>query len=196
MAYERRSAWLAAAAGAVTGLAILGNSRLVLLPLVVAPYVAWRVRPGVRALAAGAVVLVAAAAVVAPWAIRNRVQVGCFAITTDARALWKANNENTYDVLAAGGWIDDVPELPGVPPWPERAAELGPDAARAVDECAQMRFYREQVTTSGASTRARRRASPPRRWGCCGGRRSRPRRRRRPAAARRRSGAGCSSRCT
>ena len=103
-------------------------------------------RPGVRALAAGAVVLVAAAAVVAPWAIRNRVQVGCFAITTDARALWKANNEHTYDVLARGGWIDDVPELPGVPPWPERAAELGPEAARAVDECAQMRFYREQVT--------------------------------------------------
>ncbi len=146
MAYERRSLWLAAAAGAVTGLAILGNSRLVALPLVVAPYVAWRVRPGARALATGAVVLVAAAAVVAPWAIRNRVQVGCFAITTDARALWKANNENTYDVLARGGWIDDVPELPGVPPWPERAAELGPEAARAVDECAQMRFYRDQVT--------------------------------------------------
>ena len=33
VAYERRSAWLAAAAGAVTGLAVLGNSRLVLLPL-------------------------------------------------------------------------------------------------------------------------------------------------------------------
>ena len=46
--------------------------------------------------------------------VRNKVQVGCFAITTDARALWKANNENTYDVLARGGWIDDVPELPGV----------------------------------------------------------------------------------
>ena len=146
MAYERRSLWLAAAAGAVTGLAILGNSRLALLPLVVAPYVAWRVRPGTRTLATVVVVLAAAAAVVAPWAIRNKVQVGCFAVTTDARALWKANNENTYDVLAAGGWIDDVPELPGVPPWPERAAEIGPEAARAVDECAQMRFYRDQVT--------------------------------------------------
>ena len=147
LAYERRSPWLAAAAGAVMGVAILGNSRLAFLPLVVAPYVAWRVRPGARAVATGAVVLVAAAAVVAPWAIRNQIQVGCFAITTDARALWKANNENTYGVLAAGGWIDDVPELPGVPPWPERAAELGPDAARAVDECAQMRFYRDEATT-------------------------------------------------
>ena len=146
-AYERRSAWLGAAAGAVAGLAILGNSRLVLLPLLIAPYVAWRVRPGARAVAVGAVVLVAAGAVVAPWTIRNRIQVGCYAITTDARALWKANNQNTRAVLAAGGWIDDVPELAGVPPWPERAAELGPDVARRVDECAQMRFYREQVTT-------------------------------------------------
>ena len=32
--------------GAVTGLAILSNARLLLLPLVLAPYVAWRVRPG------------------------------------------------------------------------------------------------------------------------------------------------------
>ncbi len=147
LAYERRSLWLGAAAGAVTGLAVLGNSRLALLPVAIAPYVAWRVRPGARALAAGAVVLVAAAIVVAPWAIRNKAQVGCFAITTDARALWKANNEHTYGVLARGGWIDDVPELPGVPPWPERAAELGPGVARDVDECAQMRFYRRQVTT-------------------------------------------------
>jgi 4-amino-4-deoxy-L-arabinose transferase-like glycosyltransferase len=146
-AFERRSWWLAAAAGAVTGLAVLGNSRLVLLPLVVAPYVAWRVRPGARAVAVGALVVVCAAAVVAPWAVRNRVQVGCFAITTDARALWKANNEHTRAILASGGWIDDVPELPGVPPWPERAAELGPEVAREVDECEQMRFYREQVTT-------------------------------------------------
>ena len=131
-AYERRSAWLGAAAGAVAGLAILGNSRLVLLPLLIAPYVAWRVRPGARAVAVGAVVLVAAGAVVAPWTIRNRIQVGCYAITTDARALWKANNQNTRAVLAAGGWIDDVPELAGVPPWPERArgARTGRRAAR------------------------------------------------------------------
>jgi 4-amino-4-deoxy-L-arabinose transferase-like glycosyltransferase len=146
-AHARASAWLAAAAGAVLGLAVLGNSRLALLPLVIAPYVAWRVRPGARAVAVGALVVVCAAAVVAPWATRNRVQVGCFAITTDSRALWKANNEHTRETLAAGGWIDDVPELPGVPPWPERAAELGPEAARAVDECEQMRFYRDRVTT-------------------------------------------------
>jgi hypothetical protein len=66
-------------------------------------------------------------------------------ITTDTRALWKANNPATYDVLARGQWIDDVPDLPGVPPWPERAADISRAAARAVDECAQMRFYRDEV---------------------------------------------------
>ena len=34
---------------------------------------------------------------------------------------------------------------PGVPPWPERAAEISVEAARAVDECAQAAFYRDEV---------------------------------------------------
>ena len=80
---------------------------------------------------------------VAPWVVRNKVQVGCYAITTDARALWKANNPNTYAVLDRGGWIDDVPELPGAPPWPELAADLTlAGKPTSVDECAQMRLYR------------------------------------------------------
>ena len=45
LAYERRSLLLALGTGAVTGLAILSNARLLLLPLALAPYVAWRVRP-------------------------------------------------------------------------------------------------------------------------------------------------------
>ena len=68
------------------------------------------------------------------------------ALTTDSRALWKANNPNTYDVLDRGGWIDDVPELPGAPPWPELAADLTlAGQPTSVDECAQMRLYREEV---------------------------------------------------
>jgi hypothetical protein len=87
-----------------------------------------------------------AALVVVPWVARNKVQVGCFAITTDARALWKANNPNTRGVLDDGGWIDDVPELPGAPPWPELAADLTlAGTPTSVDECAQMRLYREEV---------------------------------------------------
>jgi hypothetical protein len=143
--YERRSVPLAALTGAVSGVAILGNSRLTLLPLVLAPYLVWRVRPRLDAIVGGCLVVVFAVIVVAPWAVRNDSQLGCFAITTDTRALWKANNERTYDVLARGRWIDDVPELPGVPPWPEKAAGISPAAARAVDECAQMRFYRDKV---------------------------------------------------
>jgi 4-amino-4-deoxy-L-arabinose transferase-like glycosyltransferase len=146
VAHERRSYLLAAATGAVAGLAILGNARLAFLPLPVAVYVAWRVRPGGRALATGALVVATAAVVVAPWVVRNRVQVGCWAITTDARALWKANNASTRGVLAGGGWIDDVPELPGAPPWPELAADLTiAGKPTSADECAQMRLYRNEV---------------------------------------------------
>jgi 4-amino-4-deoxy-L-arabinose transferase-like glycosyltransferase len=145
LAYERRSLPLALGLGAVTGLAILSNARLLLLPLVLAPYVAWRDRPAGRAIAAAALVVVGAALVTAPWVVRNKVVIGCATITTDTRALWKANNPATYDVLARGGWIDDVPDLPGVPPWPEKAAGISVAAAKAVDECAQSSFYRDEV---------------------------------------------------
>ena len=145
-AYERRSLPLAAATGAAAGIAILGNARLVLLPVAIAVYVAWRIIPVSRTVTAMALVVGVAALVVAPWVARNKVQVGCYAITTDARALWKANNPNTREVLNQGGWIDDVPELPGAPPWPELAADLTlAGTPTSVDECAQMRLYRDEV---------------------------------------------------
>jgi len=144
-AYERRSLPLAAATGAIAGAAILGNARLLLLPIAIAVYVAWR-SPFGQALTAAALVIGMAAVVVAPWVVRNKVQVGCYAITTDSRALWKANNENTRGVLDHGGWIDDVPALPGAPPWPEYAADLTlAGKPTTVDECAQMRLYRDEV---------------------------------------------------
>jgi 4-amino-4-deoxy-L-arabinose transferase-like glycosyltransferase len=144
-AYERRSLPLAATTGAVAGLAILGNARLVLLPVALAVYLAWRTPFG-HAVTAVALVVGVAALVVAPWVVRNKVQVGCYAITTDSRALWKANNENTRAVLDRGGWIDDVPALPGAPPWPEYAADLTlAGTPTSVDECAQMRLYRDEV---------------------------------------------------
>ncbi len=144
-AYERQSLPLATATGAVAGLAILGNARLLLLPIGIAAYVAWRT-PVSHGLTAAALVIGMAAVVVAPWVVRNKVQVGCYAITTDSRALWKANNENTREVLDRGGWIDDVPELSGGPPWPELAADLTlAGEPTTIDECAQMRLYRDEV---------------------------------------------------
>jgi hypothetical protein len=148
VAVERgRSLWWAASLGAALGLAILGNARLLFLPLVVGLWLAFRIRPGGRALAATAVVCGAATLVLAPWVVRNEVSVGCFAITTDSRALWKANNLNTYDVLARGGWIDDVPPLPGGPLSPQDAGAIYRETGRIVrvDECDQMRLYREAV---------------------------------------------------
>jgi 4-amino-4-deoxy-L-arabinose transferase-like glycosyltransferase len=146
VAWEDRSLPMAAATGAVAGVAILGNARLALLPLLLAVYLAVGLAPGPRALYAAGLVVACAALVVAPWIARNRVEVGCYALTTDTRAVWKANNLNTHDVLAHGGWIDDVPELPGAPPWPELAADLTlAGQPTTVDECAQMRLYRERV---------------------------------------------------
>ena len=134
-------AW-GAFAGAVAGVAILGNVRLVLVPLLLAAFVAVRssVLPAVA-------VVVASAVVVAPWVVRNELSVGCLALTTDSRALWKANNENTLETLRGGGWIDDVPRIPGTPPTPQEAWGVYEATGRVVpvDECEQMRFYREEA---------------------------------------------------
>jgi hypothetical protein len=142
-----RSLWWSALLGAALGLAILGNARLALLPVVLGLWLAVRLGLAHRALAAFLVVIAGAALVLAPWVIRNKASVGCFAITTDSRALWKANNLNTYDTLARGGWIDDVPPLPGAGPSPQDAAAIYERTGRIVrvDECAQMRLFRREV---------------------------------------------------
>jgi hypothetical protein len=149
LAWEDVSLRAAAATGIVAGVTILGNARLVLLPIALALYLSWRLRPSGRGLLTTLAVVLAAVVTVTPWVVRNKIEVGCFAITTDTRALWKANNLNTYDVLRRGNWIDDVPELPGAPDWPELAADkTGAYPNRPpvkADECAQMRLYRDEV---------------------------------------------------
>ena len=112
---ERRGWLLALGLGAAAGLAVLGNARLALLPLVLAGFVAWPFRPAGRSLALAGVVLAGAVLVVTPWMARNQASVGCFVLTTDSRALWKANNPSTRETLDRGQWIDDVPEPPGGP---------------------------------------------------------------------------------
>ena len=119
-AKHRRPLALSALLGVTLGLAVLGNTRLTFLPLVVAGFLLWRNRSRQGAL----LVVVACALTLVPWAARNRASVGCFTLTTDTKALWKANNRKTYSTLAAGKWIDDVPNLPGAPPTPELAAAI------------------------------------------------------------------------
>jgi Dolichyl-phosphate-mannose-protein mannosyltransferase len=148
VAAERdRSLWWAAALGAVLGIAILGNARLTLLPFVLGLWLMVRLGFAQHGLAALLLVCACAALVLTPWVTRNRVSVGCLAITTDSRALWKANNLNTYDVLARGGWIDDVPPLPGAPPSPQDAGAIYRETGRIVevDECEQMRLFQDAV---------------------------------------------------
>ena len=141
---ERGGYWWAALLGGVLGLMILGNVRTLFVPFVLGAYVLWRRRAWSWE---PAVALAVAVLVVLPWVVRNERNVGCVAITTDARALWKANNVNTLETLRAGGWIDDVPNIPGAPPTPQDAGELYKQTGRIVltDECAQMRFYRERA---------------------------------------------------
>ncbi len=140
-----RRPWLAAALGVVLAVAILANTRLLALPLVVAAFVAWQR----RAVLGAAISVAACVLALLPWAVRNDVSVGCFTLTTDTKALWKANNANTYATLAAGKWIDDVPDPPGAPPTPEMAGAIFQAHHRLieVDECAQMRHYRHLALT-------------------------------------------------
>src|SRR2546423_6110765 len=87
LALHRRSPGLALALGAALGLAILGNVRLVLLPLVVAAFLVATRRPPV-----GLPALLAGAGGVAPGAVRNRVPVGAPPLTTDGPAPAEAEN--------------------------------------------------------------------------------------------------------
>jgi 4-amino-4-deoxy-L-arabinose transferase-like glycosyltransferase len=144
VAADRRSLRWAVAAGIYGGLAILGNVRLALLPVVVALYLLARTGWSWAPLA----VLAAAALTVTPWVVRNRVEVGCFALTTDGRALWKANNLQTYDLLSHGKWIDDVQDPPGHPfPNPEEARVIYQRGGGKsdIDECANQSYYQHKA---------------------------------------------------
>jgi 4-amino-4-deoxy-L-arabinose transferase-like glycosyltransferase len=150
---ERPTRWRAALLGLVSGVSMLGNTRLVFVPILCALYVAWRL-PHTRATAlVAALVLAGAAVAVAPWLVRNEVSVGCFTLTTDGRAMWKANNTRTYHLLSTGQWIDNIGRHPPRPPAPGR---LTPEEANGIwlrngkelhpDECLEMRFYQHLAT--------------------------------------------------
>lgn len=149
LALSRRPSFrIAVLAGAAGGIAILGNARLTALPALLALLAAYEQRWSRRAIVSAAVSLVAVVAALTPWLLRNELQLGCVAITTDSRALWKANNPLTYNILARGGWIDEVPDLPGAPPTPADAEEHYARTGEVleIDECALMSYYRSLVT--------------------------------------------------
>jgi 4-amino-4-deoxy-L-arabinose transferase-like glycosyltransferase len=143
---DRPTRGRAALLGVVTGLALLGNTRLVLIPILCVVYLAFRRVPVLPL----ALVLLGAAVTVTPWLVRNELNVGCFTLTTDGRALWKANNAETYGLLSSGKWIDDVRRDSPRPPQP---GHLTPEEARGrydatnhrvvlhPDECLEMSFY-------------------------------------------------------
>ena len=88
--------------GAAIALAALTRAEaLLLLPLLALP-LAWRARSGPAALGA----IAACVLVLAPWTIRNLVQLDTFAPTStnDATVLAGANCPATYDGVDLGGW--------------------------------------------------------------------------------------------
>ena len=133
--------------GAVIGLGILGNVRLEALPVLLGAYLMWRSGISRRTALATGAVFAAAAVAVMPWVVRNKVSVGCWAVTTDARALWKANNVNTYETLKHGGWIDHVPQPKSFPPTPQDVFEhwQKTGVVEPYDECAQMTEFQHKV---------------------------------------------------
>ena len=142
--------------GVVTGVSMLGNSRLVFLPILCAAYVVWRL-PRTRASAlAAACILAGAAAAAMPWLVRNQVSVGCFTLTTDGRAMWKANNLRTHHLLESGQWIDNVGPNASRPPLGS-GGYLTPEDANGrwlrsrgaskphPNECLEMTFYQDKA---------------------------------------------------
>ena len=144
LAAERFTPARGLALGAVLGLGILGNVRLEALPVVLLAFLAFRRR--VRPLAVLAV-CGACAVVVMPWVIRTKADVGCWAVTTDARSIWKANNVNTYATLKSGQWIDHVPQPKSFPPTPQDVYDhwVQTGAVLPYDECAQMNAFQSKV---------------------------------------------------
>jgi 4-amino-4-deoxy-L-arabinose transferase-like glycosyltransferase len=145
---SERFGWRRAAPlGAVIGLGILGNVRLEGLVLLLGAYLLWRSGVSRRTLLATAALFAGAALLVMPWVIRNKVSVGCWGVTTDARALWKANNVNTYATLEHGGWIDHVPQPKSFPPTPQDVFDHWKQTGVVVpyNECAQMTEFQHKV---------------------------------------------------
>ena len=133
--------------GAVLGIAILGNVRLDALPLVVVVYLLVRAGLSRRTLIASGALLAATVLVLVPYIARTKADVGCWTITTDSRALWKANNVNTYRVLKSGRWIDHVPIPASYPPSPQDVYDhwVATGVVTPYDECAQAAFFQKKV---------------------------------------------------
>jgi 4-amino-4-deoxy-L-arabinose transferase-like glycosyltransferase len=133
--------------GVAIGLGILGNVRLEALPFLLGAYLLWRSGASRRTLLATVALFAGAALFVTPWVVRNKVSVGCWAVTTDARALWKANNVNTYTTLKHGGWIDHVPQPKSFPPTPQDVFDHWKKTGVVVpyNECAQMNEFQHKV---------------------------------------------------
>src|SRR3954469_3306952 len=105
---EKPNAFRSTLLGLTAGVSMLGNTRLVFLPVLCALYVVWRL-PRRRIAPVSAVVILAGSAIaVFPWLVRNEASVGCFTLTTDGRAMWKGKHPRHHQIFRSWQWIDNI----------------------------------------------------------------------------------------
>ena len=107
-ASRRRSLGWTGAAGLLPGLAILSRTTILLGALIIGPWLAFY---GTRSIPLVAqrlsVFVLGLALVVAPWVIRNQVELGTPVLTSDTGyQLWVGNNEHTFSRYPSGS-IDE-----------------------------------------------------------------------------------------
>ena len=116
----RRRSWrLLVCSGLLLGYAILVRPQVLLLPVPIAIYIAFVTGRSRRALALGAVFLVAAYGVVAPWTIRNELRLHAFVPVASYTwlNLWEVNNPraNGHFVRPERTIPDEVRRIRGLP---------------------------------------------------------------------------------
>ena len=185
LAHARRSrsgrrCGVGALLGVVYGLAMLGNTRLVALPILCAGYLALRLpRARSTAVIAG-LVLAGAAVAVAPWLVRNKVQRRLLGDHhRRPRALEGEQPTDLSRCSRHGQWIDNVAlpaaaARPGTSRRTRRAASSRAARARSAPtrtSASQMRFYEHLALEYWTRpSRATRRSSPRCRSSCSGSR--------------------------
>ena len=116
---RRRSWHLLVCSGLLLGYAILVRPQVLLLPVPIAIYIAFVTGRSRLALALGAVFLVAAYGVVAPWTIRNELRLHAFVPVASYTwlNLWEVNNPsaNGHFVRPERTIPDEVRRIRGLP---------------------------------------------------------------------------------
>jgi 4-amino-4-deoxy-L-arabinose transferase-like glycosyltransferase len=131
-----RRVWVAAATGAVMGLAIFQRGSMMLFCALSVVWLVWLVRPRADGIRAAVAYLIGIIVVIAPWAVRNYSIHGIVMLESmTMQQLWKGNASysNGSGYLAAGRNVYDAAPERLVAEW------------RTRDETGQFRLFRDEA---------------------------------------------------